>query len=275
MKQKKVLQTLDDMVFENRLKDYGAYQLRKNYKVNLTRALLIGVFPFILLILSSFWIQPEVTIDFKEKERELPYTGHDLIPDPEVIPNEPPIVAQVEEVQTIVIPPDIEPVADKKVEVQIDVPTYHELENAVIGTEAFEGPSTTDAFVQGGPIEQEGIPMEAPVIIEVPVEAPVFVASEVMPKFNGGLKKMYKWLGKNLRYPHVASSNGIEGRVIVSFVVEKDGQISGIKVLKGIGFGCDKEAKRVINKMPKWSPGLQNGRPVRVSYTVPLNFQIN
>ncbi|MFT5884371.1 MAG: protein TonB [Arcticibacterium sp.] len=130
-------------------------------------------------------------------------------------------------------------------------------------------------FIQGGLIEQEGAPMEPALVIKVPVEQPIFVASEVMPEFKGGLKKMYKSLGQNLKYPQLATRNGIEGKVIVSFVVEKDGQISGIKILKGIGFDCDKEAARVIQKMPKWSPGFQNGSPVRVSYTIPLSFQIN
>jgi len=129
--------------------------------------------------------------------------------------------------------------------------------------------------VKGGLVEQEGAPLEPPVVVKVPTDQTIFVASEVMPEFEGGLKKMYKWLGQNLRYPQLATSNGVEGKVIVSFGVEKYGQISGIKTLKGIGFGCNKEARRVTQKMSRWPPGLQNGSPVRVSYTIPLNFQIN
>jgi protein TonB len=95
-----------------------------------------------------------------------------------------------------------------------------------------------------------------------------------MPEFEGGVKQMYKWLGNNLRYPVNATYNGIQCKVIVTFIIEKDGQISNVKVLKGIGIGCDEEAERVINEMPKWNAGMQNGTPVRVRYTIPLSFQI-
>ena len=97
---------------------------------------------------------------------------------------------------------------------------------------------------------------------------------EIMPEFVGGMEAWAKFLEKNLRYPSQARDEGVQGRVTISFVVEKNGELSNIKVLKGIGFGCDEEAKRVIAKSPFWKPGIQNGRPVRVAYTMPIFFQL-
>ena len=98
---------------------------------------------------------------------------------------------------------------------------------------------------------------------------------ETLPGFPGGLTAFSKFLAANLRYPAIARENNIQGRVFLSFVVEKDGSLSDIKVARGIGGGCDEEAVRVIAISPKWNPGMQNGKAVRVSYTVPVFFQLN
>jgi len=102
----------------------------------------------------------------------------------------------------------------------------------------------------------------------------IFTSVEQAPAFPGGLEAFYKYLGKNIRYPAVARENNTQGRVIVNFVCERDGSLTDIKVVRGIGDGCDEEAIRVIKASPKWSPGIQNGRPVRCSYTVPIAFTL-
>jgi TonB family protein len=102
----------------------------------------------------------------------------------------------------------------------------------------------------------------------------IFTNVEVLPTFPGGLEQFGKFLGKNLRYPPIARENGMQGRVFCTFVVEKDGSLTDIKVARGIGGGCDEEAIRVLKSSPKWNPGVQNGRNVRVSYTVPIFFQL-
>jgi len=84
-----------------------------------------------------------------------------------------------------------------------------------------------------------------------------------------------RYLSKNIRYPAVARENNTQGRVIVSFVCEKDGSLTDVKVARGIGDGCDEEAVRVIKASPHWKPGIQNGRPVRVAYSVPINFTLS
>ncbi|MDE7357323.1 MAG: energy transducer TonB, partial [Bacteroidales bacterium] len=92
---------------------------------------------------------------------------------------------------------------------------------------------------------------------------------------GGGDEAFYQYIAANIRYPVVAMESGISGRVYVTFVVEKDGSITDVKVLRGIGGGCDEEAVRVVKAMPKWKPGKQRGRPVRVLYRVPINFTLN
>ncbi len=106
-------------------------------------------------------------------------------------------------------------------------------------------------------------------------EEKVFSVVEEMPKFPGGKQKMFKYLGEHIQYPSKAKDAGVTGTVYVSFTVEKDGSITNVKVLRGIGAGCDEEAKRVVRNMPNWKPGEQRGKKVRVNYKLPVKFQLN
>jgi len=103
----------------------------------------------------------------------------------------------------------------------------------------------------------------------------IVVIAETMPSFIGGIEAFYKFVGKNLKYPAQARRMGIEGKVFVHFVVDKDGSLSDIKVVKGIGAGCDEEVERIIRKSPKWNPGKQRGNPVRVRMMMPITFRLN
>ena len=124
---------------------------------------------------------------------------------------------------------------------------------------------------------------ETEVVIAAPIEAPVeeeeeevvFVIVESMPEFPGGQQALFKYLSENIKYPVIAQENGIQGRVVCQFVVNKDGSIVDIEVVRSGGDpSLDKEAVRVIKSMPKWKPGQQRGKPVRVKYTVPVNFKL-
>jgi len=106
----------------------------------------------------------------------------------------------------------------------------------------------------------------------IPAEQKIFTAVEAEPSFPGGIEMFYRFLQYNIRYPAKAFEDKIQGKVFISFVVEKDGSLTDIKVLRGIGGGCDEEAVRVMKTSPKWRPGIQNGRPVRVQYTMPISF---
>ena len=121
------------------------------------------------------------------------------------------------------------------------------------------------------------------VVIAPPVEAPVeeeeedviFQVVESMPEFPGGQQALFKYLAENVKYPVIAQENGIQGRVICQFVVNKDGSIVDVVAVRSSGeASLDKEAIRVIKSMPKWKPGKQRGKPVRVKYTVPVNFRL-
>ncbi len=97
---------------------------------------------------------------------------------------------------------------------------------------------------------------------------------EQKPEFPGGEAAMYKWLGDNIVYPSAASEEGVQGRVVVEFVVGKDGSISNVKVVRPRHPALDKEALRVVKAMPKWLPGRNNGQPVKVTYTLPVTFKL-
>lgn len=103
----------------------------------------------------------------------------------------------------------------------------------------------------------------------------LFSVVEVMPQYPGGQIAMLKYIMENIKYPKQAMKKGIQGRVVVSFIVEKDGRVSNVRLLRSVESSLDKEAVRVVKSMPKWSPGKQNGKPVRVRFNVPVMFKLN
>ena len=106
-------------------------------------------------------------------------------------------------------------------------------------------------------------------------EQQIFTIVEEQPEFPGGMAECYKWIGKNLNYPTISAENGVQGRVTVNFVVNADGSIVDVKVLRGVDPYLDKEAIRVVSKMPKWKPGKQRGKAVRCSFNLPVRFKLN
>ncbi|MFC3813104.1 energy transducer TonB [Lacihabitans lacunae] len=268
--------TLDDMVFENRNKEYGAYYLRKNYKSYINRALLIGGSIFLLLFGGAYTYQnyilpnlpkdnlTEVEIDLSKIQEAPPEELPDLPPPPPPPPVEPPPeVAQIK-----FLPP--EPKKDEEVVIEEPPPPAEKIEKAVISNKTVKGVEVVDAFIPPPPPEEVKI-----VAIEKPKEEEIFTAVEQNPEFPGGTSEMYKYLGQNIKYPAAAQRANVSGRVFVKFVVEKDGSIGKVEVLKGIGFGCDEEAIRVIKSMPKWNPGRQNGKNVRVFYNMPVVYKLD
>lgn len=117
---------------------------------------------------------------------------------------------------------------------------------------------------------QEYTPPALPV--DIIDEEEIFVISQELPRFPGGESALYKYLGNNIDYPIMAQETGVKGVVYITFVVEKDGSITDIRIIRSIGGGCDEEAIRVINEMPKWSPGKNFTKPVRVQFTLPVRF---
>lgn len=116
---------------------------------------------------------------------------------------------------------------------------------------------------------------DIPIVEPEPEPDEIFIAVEDQPEFPGGTAALMEYLRKNIKFPAICRENNIQGRVIVTFVVNKDGSIVDIEIAKSVNPSLDKEAVRVVSQMPKWKPGCQMGRPVRVRYSLPVNFKLN
>ena len=224
-------------------------QLKKSEQASLESSKIVYVLMGFVFVLSLCyvaleWTEREVTkyevsdTEFLfEEEVEIQQTSQETPP--------PPPPPQVNEVEVLNVVED-----DKEVE-SIEVNTEDDKESEVV----------------------IAAPVEVPV--EEEEEEVVFVIVEKMPEFPGGQQALFKYLSENVKYPVIAQENGIQGRVICQFVVNKDGSIVDVEVVRSGGDpSLDKEAVRVIKTMPKWKPGKQRGKPVRVKYTVPVNFKL-
>jgi periplasmic protein TonB len=266
--------TLDDIVFENRNKEFGAYDLRKHYAEHLTKALTIMSVLVILISLAAFKYESRAKLLPKPPVEVKWVVFKEIEIRPEKKIEKKPVQAQAPKIKVIVnLPPNPVDVLDKP---EVVPPTNEDLDKFATGPKAIDGPAgDPDSFSNPSIVEGPVVIEEpAPKVIEPAVDLPLFI-SDVNPAFPGGMEGMRAFLSKNMQYPAPATRSGTQGRVIVQFLVERDGSIAQAKVLKGIGFGCDEEALRVINKMPKWTPGSNNGQKVRVFYTLPILFQLD
>ncbi|HSG68454.1 MAG TPA: energy transducer TonB, partial [Bacteroidales bacterium] len=117
-------------------------------------------------------------------------------------------------------------------------------------------------------------PVEKVEPVKIEKEELVYTVVEEMPQYPGGQKAMYAYLGENIKYPEEAKKKGISGTVFVTFVILDNGEVSNVSILRGVGYGCDEEALRVVKGMPKWTPGKQDGKPVNVSFNLPIKFNL-
>ncbi|WP_162053622.1 energy transducer TonB [Pontibacter pamirensis] len=265
--------SLDDIVFEGRNKAYGAYLLRRLYNNHITKAAIIATVLFLLFI-SIPLIARIIEGEEEEVVVERIVTEVDLAPPPpideatpppppppppDLPPPPPPVRATVK-----YTPPVVK--RDEEVQEEEEIPDVEVLEEVDAGIETIEG--DPDAPMDLGEIDGT-----SDVVAEVVEEKP-YTYVEQMPTFPGGETEMLRYLGKNIRYPAAAQRAGIEGIVVLSFVVSRTGEISEIEVIKKLGGGTDEEAVRVVKSMPKWTPGKQNGRTVPVRYTLPVRYTI-
>lgn len=266
--------TLDDMVFANRNKAYGAYALRKEYPGIATRALIIGGIVFTLSVLAPTIygaLKPEDTTEVNMKEVDLM-----KLPPPPIDPNEPPPPppppVEAPKVNTVkFLPPEVKP--DEEVPEETPPPKVEELKEAVAAEKTQEGDPNAEEVIVAP--EASAGPTKVEAAVEAaPKEEEVFTVVEQNPEPAGGMAALGSYLGKNLRYPPAAQRANVAGKVFVSFVVNTDGSIQDVQVLKGLGFGTDEEAVRVVKGMPKWKPGKQSGRPVRVKFNLPISFTL-
>lgn len=269
-----------EIVFEGKNKDFGAYKLRESSPARHTKAIvsvliaLAVILTLLILSVNGVFNKPEeeqmsisteqeiATFDAEEEEIEEEEEEQFQMPEPEEIiaPEE---VANQQQVTDLLIVEDDKIEEDKQVKNQEDV---LENEAAVGAVDITEGTNDLNKVI----IQEQVI--AAP---KVEDEQPVSIAMvEQKPEFPGGEAAMYKWLSDNIVYPSAASEEGVQGRVVVEFVVGKDGSISNVKVVRPRHPALDKEALRVVKAMPNWLPGRNNGQPVKVTYTLPVTFKL-
>ncbi|QNF34072.1 TonB family protein [Adhaeribacter swui] len=263
--------SLDDIIFEGRHQAYGAYALRKAYPQHIKRATTY-MFAAVGIILAAARLgiafQPESKIS-EPLERKviitdvvLPQTKEKVVEQPttkpvtKVVPSTP-----TKRFVNLRIVPDQEPVKEA-------TPNQTDFTAAEPGLEDALGDSKTEMLVPS----EAATGAEGSLAGDNTNEVREFV--EKMPEFPGGMKQMYDYIRRTLRYPAEAQRLGLEGTVVVTFVVGKTGEISDIKVIKDVGGGTANEAIRVIQSMKPWQPGRQNGQPVPVRFTLPLRFSL-
>ncbi len=252
---------MDEIVFEHRNKTYGAYILRKLYPRNVTKALILAIIIMLAGLaypLASSYVAQKRS-KYIEKAASAEFIDMDK-PKEEAPPPPPP-------------PPPPPAELEQKVKFVAPVVTTEEVvEDADIFNQDDLSKNTTNEAVQ---IEEVVVAVAKVEVIEVEEsKKEVFTIVEEMPSFPGGDSERIKFLADNIQYPQQATENGIQGTVYVSFVVDSKGNITDAKILRGIGGGCDEEALRVVKMMPKWHPGKQNGKQVRVLFNMPIYFKL-
>lgn len=268
-----------DIIFEGKNKAYGAYKLRRNtpkrniYSI-VVIALLAALFIGIYVAKSAYdkyqaahqkneqvtelsaLNKPEKKAEVKRKEIKIPEKKAEV----------------VKEVKSSIkfTAPVIKKDNEVKPEDEMKSQTELMQTNTAIGALDVKGNSDNGEVLK---VTQRVA--DEPVKVEKPeVENKVFDVVEQMPSFPGGNAALMKYLSENIKYPVVAQENGVQGRVVVSFVVERDGSITDVKVVRSVDPSLDREATRVVKAMPRWIPGKQNGSAVRVKYNVPVAFRL-
>ena len=269
-----------EMVFAGKNKEYGAYQLRKGTSGRNIKALLILVIAAALVGGFLAW----KVIEQKQAEEQQAYMeAMELAKLQQQAKKEEkkkePVKPKVEMKKEIPVARETQkftaPVIkkDELVKEENQVKQMDKLDDKVaVGTENKEG--VKDRTVEA---VRNDIAVAAPPPPPAPkpeVATKIFDVVEEMPSFPGGNGALMSYLASNIKYPVVAQENGVQGRVIVSFVVERDGSISDVRVARSVDPSLDREAQRVVKSMPRWSPGKQNGSTVRVKYTVPVVFRL-
>ena len=245
-----------DIIFDGRNKSYGAYELRKNYPQRVLKSLLVLVCICICSgVAMSMKKATSPTEKYIVKEIKLAEVPR-IDPKRPIPPPPPPPPPPVR--TTIKFTP---PVISKDDDV-VDPPHLNK-DITVVGPKTITGVDTG--------IEPIVDPRPGPAVVITPPTPAIFSYVEQMP-VPGFV--MDEYLSKNIQYPASARDNNIDGKVIVKFVVNEDGSVSDVSLIRGIGGGCDQEAMRVVASMPKWKPGKQNGKPVKVYFTLPISFKL-
>ncbi|TDN38932.1 energy transducer TonB [Hymenobacter sp. UV11] len=264
--------SLDEVVFEGRNQAYGAYQLRHDYQRNLASAGGITLLLFAFLLLS--WAAWRQLVPTATPMVILTHKVTPIIP-PATVVIEHPKVAEPQQPRARAVATHPAPAIPHEV-VKDDMPQPRPTPTPLAGVpDGPVGPATpnaTDALASSTEVGGKVGGSETGTVTTATSSEP-FIVVEKMPEFAGGQEAMLRYLRSHLRYPGAALAEGIGGRVFLSFVVQADGSISEVTVLKGLGYGLDEEAQRVVRQMPNWTPGYQSKHAVPVRFTLPITFQ--
>ena len=264
-----------DLVFEGRNQAYGAYKLRKGT----TKRNIIAIIAVIILLLIGFIVLTVKNIVDEQRAKVAITQVTEL-----TALDQPKKKAEVKQKQVKIEQPEkvVERVKssvkftapvikkDEEVKPEDELKTQDELMRTKTAIGALDVKGNDDANGEVLKIK-EAVAQPEP---KPEVENKVFDVVEQMPSFPGGPQALMEYLSNNVKYPVVAQENGVQGRVVVSFVVERDGSITDVKVVRSVDPSLDKEAVRVVKSMPRWIPGKQNGQAVRVKYNVPVAFRL-
>jgi len=264
-----------DLVFENKNKAYGAYVLRQEtgkrnvYSMLFMVALAVAIAIVVAVVgivqnamKQNVSVETDVELSKLAQKKEAKVERKEPIK----VEMEQKVVEKVKSSVKFTAP---EIKKDDEVKPEDELKSQDDLSKTNTAIGAFDVKGNDEA-------EGEVLKAKEVVVDEKPKEeeTKVFDVVEQMPQFPGGPNALFEYLSKNIKYPVVAEENGIQGRVIVTFVVERDGSITDVKVAKSVDPSLDKEAMRVVKSMPHWIPGKQNGSAVRVKYTVPVTFRL-
>ena len=269
-----------DLVFEGKNKDFGAYIIRtesaKRHNLavlwTLIGALVVATLAFGLVKANKYLEERRIAGQQEQTRVLVDITQESEKPEQQIVEPEKPEVVQ-EEVLSSVRVTELQIVEDDKVRPEDEILTQEEIQE------------TVDAFgqtnVDNGQTDRINFQTAvSEVVVEKPVEKPIEKAEEVfqsveqMPQFPGGEIALMKFLQSHINYPPMASENGVQGRVVVQFVVDKTGRVGEVKIVRSVDKDLDKEAARVCASLPKFTPGRQNGQAVSVWYTLPVSFKL-
>lgn len=267
-----------DIIFDQRNKVYGAYELRRTYHQRLKRSALAGL-SFVSAVLFFPVLAALHPTDVNASSTK-PLTPTILNPvDIPAPPTPPKPVEPIEpvtvDVSTVkLVDPAIVPASTLP---EDPVPSVDDLKNHAISDQQFDGDhdgDPTQAVLNPG---ESNVTSSANVSVVEPdtkVYGTEEIPIEAYPSFPGGEEEMMKYVQEHIEYPKLARESDQEGKVVVSFVIDKEGKITSLELVRGSGFGMDEEAMRVIKSMPKWKPGHMNGHPVSVKFFMPLDFTL-
>ena len=273
-----------DLVFADKNKEFGAYQLRKTSDKRHNMAVLYTLIGLVVVCIMIFaWAKysdyraEQAALEAKEQAEKMMQAMIDQQeteevdePEPEEQKFEQEIPEVPEEVLATVQVTQIAIVDADKVKNEVMTMDEQKEDNTARCVDNQEGSDDADKFK--AVVEQVVVKEPEPVKKDEPEK--IFQAVEQSAEFPGGQAELMKWLGRNVRYPEAAQANEVQGRVIVQFVVEKDGSIGQATILKGVDKDLDREALRVVKSMPKWQPGKNNGVPVRSYFRLPVTFRL-